>query len=63
MYFKNDFGIIYLENGKLYVDTEACFITIDPKKEVHDKFLEEEFALQVTKLEMAQLILPPKNRP
>lgn len=63
MYFKNDFGKIYLENGKLYVDTEACLITIDPKEEVQDEFLEEEFALQVSKLQMAQLILPPKNRP
>lgn len=61
MYFKNDYGKIYIENGKLYVDTEVCTITIEPKENTHNDFLEEEFDNQVEKLQMAQMVLPPKN--
>lgn len=61
MYFKNDFGKVYVENGNLYVETKACTITIEPKVGVHDCFIEEEFELQVGKLQMAQMVLPPQK--
>ncbi|MGG5372082.1 hypothetical protein [Enterococcus sp. AZ196] len=62
MYFKNSFGKIYLENGKLYVDTEVCTITVDPKDDdTREKFLKEEFDSQVERLQMAEMVLPPKK--
>lgn len=61
MYFKNDFGKVYIENEKLYVDTEICSITIEPKGHTPQSFLTEEYEHQITILKMAQDVLPPKN--
>ncbi|MBO0409506.1 hypothetical protein JZO77_02855 [Enterococcus hulanensis] len=62
MYFKNDFGKAYLENEKLYVDTDVCTITIEPKENQAGKnFLRDQFKMEVSRLQMAQMVLPPKK--
>lgn len=62
MYFKNDYGKVYIENGTLFVDSEVCTITIKPKQNIPHSFLEEEYEFEVAKLQMAQIVLPPKHR-
>lgn len=61
MYFKNSFGKVYVEDGKLYVDTSQCTIIIEPKTD-SDQFLEDEFEFHVANLQLANLVLPPKNK-
>lgn len=57
MYFKNSYGKVYVEDGKLYVDTSLCTIIIEPKTD-SDQFLEDEFEFHVANLQMASFILP-----
>lgn len=60
MYFKNSYGKVYLEEGKLYVDTSQCTIIIEPKTDSH-QFLKKEFEYHVSNLQLANLVLPPKE--
>lgn len=57
MYFKNSYGKVYVEVGKLYIDTSLCTIIIEPKTD-SDQFLEDEFEFHVANLQIASLILP-----